>query len=141
VLSFRNCPTLAEAQTALPSIVEGPEANGVPYKSMVLQCGYRLPGSDASGRPAGVGILVFDAVAEGRSMWTWTLEGDWGPPTVVPGLGDEAFATHGEDRWDVWVGVGRFGIHASHTSRDDLALESLAALARTAVVALARPPR
>jgi hypothetical protein len=141
VLSFRNCPTLAEAQAALPSILEGPEANGVPYKSMVLQCSYRLPGFDATGRPAGVGMLVFDAMAEGRATWSWTLEDDWGQPTSVTGVGDEAFATRGTDRWDLWVGVGRFGIHVSHTSRDDLALESLAALARTAVVALARPPR
>jgi hypothetical protein len=141
VLSYRNCPTLDEARAALPAIVDGPDANGVPFKSMVLQCSYRLPGSDISGRPAGVGLLVFDAVAEGRTAWDWTLDGDSGTPTAIPALGDRGFATHAIDRWDVWVSASRFGIHLSHTSRDDLALDPLAGLARAAVVGLDRPPR
>lgn len=141
VLSFRNCPTLAEARAAMPSIIDGPDANAVPFKTMVLQCGYGLPGFDVSGRPAGVGVLVFDAMTEGRTAWTWTLQDDWGPTTAIPNLGDRAFATHSKPGWDVWVEAGRFGLHLSHTTRVEIALEPLVALARATVVGLDRPPR
>ena len=40
-LSYRNCPTLAEAKAAVPGLTSGPDANGVPFKNMILQCGLR----------------------------------------------------------------------------------------------------
>ena len=129
------------ARAAVPAITDGPNANAVPFKTMVLQCRYGLPDPDVHRGSAVIDVLVFDSVEDGRTTWKWELESDWGSPTVLPDLGDEAFATHGSGQWDVWVAHGRFGLHLLHTSHHDLALDPLAALARAAVVGLSRPPR
>lgn len=141
VLSFRNCPTLGEARAAMPAITDGPNANAVPFKTMVLQCRYGLPDRDAQGRPAEIDVLVFDSIEDGRATWRWELERDWGSPTVLPDLGEEAFATHGSGQWDVWVSDGRFGLHLLHTSRHDLGLDQMRALAAATLVGLDRPAR
>ena len=140
-LSFRNCPTLAEAQDAIPAITGGPDANAVPFKSMVLQCSYALPGRDLEGHVAGISVLVFDARADGADAWAWELDADMGSQTAIPELGDVAVATSRAGRWDVWVSADRFGIHILHTSPADLALGDLTELARRALDALERPAR
>ena len=139
ILSFRNCPTLAEATAAMPAVMGGPEANAVPYKSMVLQCSYALPGRDAQGNPAGISILIFDAVSEGRASWVWTLGGELGSPAPVSGLGDSAYVTTHDGGRDVWVEAGRFGLHLLGPT--GLESSEVLGLARAAVVGLGRPPR
>ena len=141
VLSFRNCPTLDEARAAMSAITGGPDANGVPFKSMVLQCSYSLPGRDAQGRPAGVSILVFDAVAEGRETWDWSLGGEFGSPEPVSDLGESAFVTMHNGEREVWVNAGRFGLHVLGPGPSDLELDQVLALAKHAVEGLGRPPR
>ncbi|HEX5825946.1 MAG TPA: hypothetical protein VFY23_00370 [Candidatus Limnocylindrales bacterium] len=141
VLSSRNCPTLEEAHAAVPAIADGPDPNAVPFKSMVLQCSYEVPGIDTEGHPAGVSVLVFDGEAEGRSAFEWTLDPDMGSPTPIEGLGDAAWWTAGRGGVEVWVNDGRFGLHLLHTSGDALGVEELAALGRASVAALERPPR
>ena len=141
VLSFRNCPTLEEARAAIPAISAGPDANAVPFKSMILQCSYALPGRDPEGHPAGVSILVFDAAFEGATTFEWTYDADIGSPTPIDGLGDAASWTAGRGPVEVWVETGRFGLHLLHTSPDGIDVGQLAALARAGVDALARPPR
>jgi hypothetical protein len=141
LLSFRNCPTLDEATHAMPSITAGPDANAVPFKSMVLQCSYALPGRDVQQRPAGISILVFDALAEGRPTWEWVVDGDPARRTAIADLGDQAFATNDRGPTEVWVNAGRFGLHLLHTSEADLPVSAMAALARAALDGLQRPPR
>jgi hypothetical protein len=141
VLSFRNCPTLDEARAAMPAVTGGPDANGVPFKSMVLQCSYTLPGNDVQGRPAGISILVFDATAEGGETWGWTLGEEFGSPEPVSDLGESAFVTWRNGEREVWVNAGRFGFHVLSPGPSDLQLDQVLALARVAVEGLARPPR
>jgi hypothetical protein len=141
VLSFRNCPTLAEARGAMPAITAGPEANAVPFKTMVLQCSYTLPGRDVQGSASGISILVFDAEADGRTAWVWDPDADAGSRTAIPDLGDRAFATAGRGRLELWVDAGRFGLHLLHTSQDELPLEEMNALARAALTGSERPAR
>ena len=141
-LSFRNCPTLAEARAAVPAIVDGPDANGVPFKTMVLQCLYTVDGRDVQGRPAGIAILVFDAAAEGLSLWeaarTDPVRQD---PTDVPGLADVAFVTGRPAFNDLWVVQGGYGFHMSHTRQVGIPGAQLVALGRAMLAGLERPPR
>lgn len=141
VLSFRNCPTLDEARAAVPAITEGPDANAVRFKSMVLQCSYGLPGRDVQGRPAGIAILVFDASLDGETTFAWTLDGDEGSPTPIDDLGDSAYWTAGRGSAELWVNAGRFGLHLLNTGVDASSVREIADLARAAVGALERPPR
>jgi hypothetical protein len=69
------------------------------------------------------------------------LDADAGNPTAIPDLGDRAFATAGHDSWELWVDAGRFGLHLSHSSRGELSLEEMSALARVALLGLERPAR
>jgi hypothetical protein len=141
-LSFRNCPTLDAAAVAVPLLVSGPEANAVPFKTMVLQCGYQLAELDVQLRPAGIGILVFDASIEGTRMWDPVI-GDPARPDVtdVPGLGDRTFATGSPGHQDLYVVAGSYGLHLSHTRQGPIPLEQMVALAREMLDALKRPPR
>jgi hypothetical protein len=139
VLSFRNCPTLAEATTAMPAITGGPDANAVPFKSMVLQCSYTLPGSDEQGRPAGISILIFDAHYEGQDAWVWDLGGELGSPEPGSDLGDEAFVTMRGGEREVWVNAERFGLHLLGPTTLDL--DEVLGLARLAVAGLERRAR
>ena len=141
-LSFRNCPTLGAAAMAVPLLVSGPEANAVPFKTMVLQCGYQLAELDVQLRPAGIGILVFDASIEGTTMWDPVI-GDPAHPDVtdVSGLGDRAFATGAAGHQDLYVVEGSYGLHLSHTRQGPIPLEQIVALARETLDALKRPPR
>jgi hypothetical protein len=143
-LSFRNCPTLAEARVAVPVLVAGPDANGVPFKTMVLQCIYTLDGTGVAGGPASVDILVFDASADGRGLQMWdTVRSDPGfpNPTDIPGLADVAFATGTSGHNDLWVVQGGFGFHMYHNRRAEVPLDQLVALARAMLTGLTRAPR
>lgn len=141
-LSSRNCPTLAEARAAVPMLTTGPDANAVPFKTMVLQCAYSMDERDVQGRPASIGILVFDASAEGRHLWD-TVRTDPAFPDAVdlPGVADVAFATGSAGHNDVWVVSGRFGFHLMHTRQDGIPLDQLVGLSRAMLTGLARPPR
>jgi len=141
-LSFRNCPTLAEAQAAVPILVSGPDANAVPFKTMVLQCSYGVAELDAEGHRAGIGILVFDASAEGIHLWD-SVQSDPGfpNPTDISGLAEVAFATGVSGYGDLWVVQGAYGFHVSHTRRAGFPPEELVALARAMLAGLERPPR
>ncbi len=141
-LSFRNCPTLDEARAAAPAVVDGPDANGVPFKTMVLQCLYTLDGRDAQGRPAGIAILVFDTSAEGLNAWE-SVRTDPAFPnsTDVPGLADVAFVTGPPAFNDLWVVQGGYGFHMSHTRQVGIPGEQLVALGRAMLAGLERPPR
>ena len=115
-LSFRNCPTLDEARAAVPVLVGGPDANAVPFKTMVLQCGYSIERARRQGRPAGIWILVFDASVEGAHLWD-SVRTDPAFPnaTEIPALADVAFATGTSGHNDVWVVEGSYGFHMYHT--------------------------
>jgi hypothetical protein len=141
-LSFRNCPTLEEAMAAMPGLVAGPDANAVPFKTMVLQCGYDIDELDVQGRPAGVGILVFDASAEGVHLWD-SVRTDPGFPnaTEIPGLAEVAFATGTSGFDDIWVVQGDYGFHILHTRQGEFPGDEMVALARAMLTALERPPR
>ena len=141
-LSFRNCPTLAEAQAAVPGLIAGPDANGVPFKTMVLQCTYSMDEPAVQGRPAGIGILVFDASAEGVHLWD-SVRTD---PTVsnvtdIAGLADVAFSTGDPGHSDVWVIQDGYGFHMSHDRQGGLPLDQMIGLARATLKGLERPPR
>ena len=141
-LSFRNCPTLAEARAAVPALTTGPEANGVPFKTMVLQCTYDTDQRDVQGRPAGIGILVFDASGEGIHLWDMVrTDPEFPNPTDIPGLADVAFATGAAGYEDVWVVQGDYGFHMLHTNPGVFPDDQLVALARAMLAGLARPPR
>ena len=141
-LSYRNCPTLAEAKAAVPGLTSGPDANGVPFKNMILQCSYGMDERDIQGRPAGIGILVFDAASEGVHLWD-SVRSDPDSPnaTDIPGLADVAFATGTAGHHDVWVVQGPFGFHMDHTRRGEIPIDQMVALARSMLTGLARPPR
>ena len=142
LLSFRNCPTLEEARAAVPDLISGPDANAVPYKTMVLQCSYDVEELGVQGRPAGIGILVFDASVEGPSLWDSVRTDPGFPdPTEIPGLADVAILTGSEGHNDLWVVQGRFGFHMFHTRPSGFPPDQLVALARAMLVALERPPR
>lgn len=141
-LSFRNCPTLAEAKAAVPGLTGGPDANGVPFKTMVLQCSYGFDEPDVQGRRAGIGILIFDVSAEGIHLWDSTRTDANNPnPTDIPGLADVAFATGRSGQNDLWVAQGAWGFHMSHTRQGGVPLDQLVALARAMLTGLGRPPR
>lgn len=141
-LSFRNCSTLEAAAAALPGIVSGPDANAVPFKTMVLQCSYNLAELDVQRRPAGVGILVFDASSEGTRLWDSVLADPAFPSaTDVPDLGDRSFATGSPGHQELWVVEGSYGFHMSQTRQGPIPLDQMVALAREMLVAVKRPPR
>jgi ABC-type amino acid transport substrate-binding protein len=141
-LSYRNCPTLAEAKAAIPALVGGPDANAVPFKMMVLQCVYTINELDVPGRPAGIDILIFDASAEGNQLWD-SVRTDPGFPNAndIPGLSDVAFATGTSGQNDVWVVQGGYGFHMSHTRQTGIPLDQMVALARAMLTGLERAPR
>ena len=141
-LSFRNCPTLAEAQAAVPSLVTGPDANAVPYKTMILQCSWDVAVLDVQGRPAGIGILVFDASAEGVHLWdTARTDSTFPNATDIPDLAEVAFGTGTSGFDELWVVQGDFGFHMPHTRRGGFPPDQMVALARAMLVGLERPPR
>ena len=143
-LSFRNCPTLDEARTAIPMIVNGPDADGVPFKTMVLQCSYSMAELDVQGRPAGVGILVFDAQADGRGKRLWDsvrTDPNFPGATDLPGLAEVGFTTGDDGQLDLWVVQGDFGFHMTHTRPKGVSADQMTALARAMLSGLERPPR
>jgi hypothetical protein len=145
-LSFRNCPTLAEAQAAVPALIAGPDANAVPFKTMVLQCIYTLDGSSAQGGPATIDILVFDVSATGDGMGaqTWNAvrtDPGFPNPTDIPGLAEDAFATGTDGHNDVWVVQGGYGFHMYHNRQAEVPLDQLVALSRAMLTGLTRAPR
>jgi hypothetical protein len=141
-LSFRNCPTLAEARAAVPVLTNGPDANAVPFKTMILQCSYGIGESDVQGRQAGIGILVFDVSAEGDHLWDSVRSDPGFPnPTDLPGLAEVAFATGTAGHNDVWVIQPPYGFHMSHTRQGRIPVDQMVALARATLTSLARPPR
>jgi hypothetical protein len=141
-LSFRNCPTLAEARAAVPDLTRGPDANAVPFKTMILQCGYAMDERDVQGRPAGIGILIFDASVEGVHLWdSARTDPNFANPIDIPGLAEVAFATGTTGHDDLWVVQRPYGFHMSHTRRGEIPVDQLVALARSMLTGLARPPR
>ena len=137
-LSYRNCPTLAEAKVAVPGLTSGPDANGVPFKTMILQCSYAMDERDIQGRPAGIGILVFDASAEGGHLWdSVRTDPHFANATDIPGLAEVAFATGTTGHHDVWVVQGPFGFHMGHTRRGEIPFDEMVALARSMLTGLA----
>lgn len=140
-LSFRNCPTLEEARAAVPIIVSGPDANAVPFKTMLLQCGYTLPGTAIEGS-TGIWILVFDASAEGVELWASARSDPAFPnATDIAGLGDRSFSTGTPGQHDLWVVGGNYGFHMYHSRREGVPLDAMSALARAMLTGLERPPR
>jgi len=138
-LSFRNCPTLAEAKAAIPAVVQGPDANAVPFKTMVLQCLYSMTESAES-----VDILVFDASADGSGNHLWdSVRTDPGFPnaTDVLGLAQVAFTTGTPGHCDLWVVQGRYGLHMYHRRQGGVPADQMVALARAMLAGLGRPPR
>ncbi len=133
------CPTLAEAKVAVPSITRGPDANDSPFKNMVLQCTYVLPGLDLQFHPNGIGILVFDATAEGKTLWN-NVRTDPSFPnaTDIPGLGEVGFrtGTPGHKDLDLWVVQGGYGFHM--LGADGISLDQMVALARAMLAGLDR---
>jgi hypothetical protein len=141
-LSLRNCPTLEAAAAAVPGLVSGPDANAVPFKTMVLQCSYSLAELDIQARPAGVGILVFDASGDRTDLWANVLDDPAFPgPMEIPGLGDRSFATGTAGHQDLWVVADDFGFHVAHTRQGPIELDQMIALAREMLVGLERSPR
>ena len=136
------CPTLAEARTAVPALVKGPDINTTVFKNMVLQCGYEFADNDVQGRPAGIGILVFDASAEGKTMWdSVKTDPSWGAIVDIPSLGDVAdvaFASGTSGHNDGWVVKGTYAFHMSHLRQSGVPLDQLVALARAMLAGLAR---
>jgi hypothetical protein len=137
-LSSLNCPTLAEAQAAVPALVQGPDANAVSFKTMVLQCVYSMT------EPAeGVDILVFDASADGSGNHLWdSVRTDPGFPnaTDVAGLAEVAFTTGTPGHNDLWVVQGRYGFHM-YSRQGAILADQMVALARAMLEGLGRPPR
>jgi hypothetical protein len=132
------CPTLARAQAAVPGLAAGPEVNTTPFKTMVLQCGWSFAEPDAQLRPAGIGILVFDASAEGVHLWdSVRADPSFGNSEDIPGLGEVGFATGAPGHQDVWVVQGSYGFHMSHTRQAGVPLAQLAGLARAMLAGLA----
>lgn len=139
-LSVTNCPTLAEAAAAVPVLVVGPDANAVPFKTMVLQCSYTMNERDVLGRPAGIAILVFDASAEGVHLWDPVrTDPNFPNPTDIPGLADVAFTTGVSGHYDLWVVQGGgYGFHMIHLGQSGISLDQMVALARAMLTGLSR---
>jgi hypothetical protein len=143
-LSFRNCPTFAEAQAAVPDLIEGPYANAVPFKTVVLQCIYTIEGTGVEGGPATIDIMIFDAAADGRGLQLWNearTDSANPDPTDIPGLADVAFSTGSSGHNDVWVVQGGYGFHLSHSRQAEVPLDQLVALSRSMLTGLTRAPR
>ena len=133
------CPTLDQAKAAIPVVVSGPEVNTEPFKTMVLQCNYGMDELDASGRQAGIGILVFDASAEGAQLWDSARTDPTFPnPTDIPDLAEVAFATGKPGYNDIWVVQGRYGFHMGHLRQGGIPLDQMVALAKAMVAGLSR---
>jgi hypothetical protein len=133
------CPTLAQAKGAAPAVVNGPDINTTVYKNMVLQCGFGFGELNAEGGSARISVLVFDASAEGKTMWD-SVRTDPSFPSVtdVAGLGDVGFTTGGAGHNDVWVVTGKYGIHMYHDRIGPVSLDQMVALARLVVAGLVR---
>ena len=128
-----GCPlTFAEAQAAIPSLVSGPEIN-LPFKNVTASCTFATAQMDVQGRPAGFGILVFDAQGTGSHMWD-SARSDPNFPnmTAVPGLGDDAFVTGTPHFTDLFAVQGQVALHISTLLPDGLTVEQFSALARSA---------
>ena len=136
-LNFENCPTLAEAAAAVPAVAGGPEANAVPFKTMVLQCSYRISELNVSGGDVTIAILVFDASAEGLHLWD-TARSDFPNARDIPGVAEVAFTTGDPGHEDLWVVQGTYGFHMFHTRPSGIPLEQSTALARAMLTALSR---
>ena len=133
------CPTLDQAKAAIPVVVSGPEVNTEPFKTMVLQCNYGMDELDVSGRQAGIGILVFDASAEGVQLWGSVRTDPGFPnPVDIPDLAEVAFATGTPDHNDIWVVQGPYGFHMSHLRQGGIPLDQMVALAKAMVAGLSR---
>lgn len=131
--SAAGCPiTFAEAQAAIPSLVSGPEIN-LPFKNVTASCTFATAQMDVQGRPAGFGILVFDAQGTGSHMWD-SARSDPNFPnmTAVPGLGDDAFVTGTPHFTDLFAVQGQVALHISTLLPDGLTVEQFSALARSA---------
>lgn len=141
-LSFRNCPTLAEASAAIPVLVAGPDANAVPYKTTMLTCSYGLDELDMEGHRATVLVSVLDASVEGPRMWD-RIRTDPAFPnaTDLPDLADVAFTTGTSGHHDVWVVEGDHGVHIRHDRVGDIPLDQMVTLARAVLDGLDRAPR
>ena len=141
-LSYRNCPTLPEASAAVPGLVWGPDANAVPFKTMILQCSYGTTERDVQGHWAGIDILVFDASAEGTHLWDSVRSDPGFPnPTDIPGLAEVAFTTGLPGHYDLWVVQGGYGFHMSHLRPSGIPVDQMVALARAMLTGLGREPR
>ncbi|HEX9093621.1 MAG TPA: hypothetical protein VF902_06515 [Coriobacteriia bacterium] len=141
-LSFRNCPTLPEARAIVATLVSGPDANAVPFKTMVLTCNYTFDELDVQGRPAAISILVFDASAEGARLWESVMTDPQFPnPVDVPGIADVAFSTGAAGQNDLWVVQEAYGLHMYHTRPRGVPLEQMAGLARAMLTGLSRAAR
>jgi hypothetical protein len=141
-LSAANCPTLDEANAAVPEIDGVGELNAVPFKNMILQCSYTTRGLDRSGHRAGVGILVFDTEGLGRDMWAGVRTEPDRPDLVeIPELDAAAFATGEPGHEAVWVATDEWALHMSNTATGGVPLDQMTALARATLAALQRPPR
>ena len=142
-LSYRNCPTLAEARAAIPALAQGPDANAVPFKTTVLQCSYSMDEPGTRTPADAVVILVFDASADGGGDHLWDpvrTDPSFPNPTDVPGLAEVAFATGTAGRCDLWVVQGRYGLHM-YIPQGGIPLDQMAALARAMLAGLGRAPR
>lgn len=141
-LSWRNCPTLSEARAAVPIIASGPDANGVPFKTMILQCGYGLNEPGVGGGQAAIWILVFDASAMGASLWA-SVRTDPAFPnaTDIAGLAEVAFSTGSAGHYDLWVVHDAYGFHMYQLRQGPIPLDQMVALARAMLTGLARLPR
>lgn len=133
------CPSLEQAKAAVPALVSGPDVNTEPFKTMVLQCGYGTNELDVQGRQAGIGILVFDASAEGVHLWDSSRTDPGFPnPTDVPDLAEVAFVTGMPGHYDLWVVQGKYGFHMSHLVQSGIPLDQMVALGRAMVAGLGR---
>ena len=136
------CPTLAEARAAVPGIERGPDINTAPFKTMVLQCIYQSAGSGIPGGTAGIDILVFDASAEGKTMWdSVKTEPAFPNAADIPSLADVAdvaFSTGTLGHYDVWVVRGKYAFHMYHVQPGMVALDQMVALSRAMLAGLVR---
>jgi hypothetical protein len=128
-----SCPLiLAEVQAAVPNLSHGPDV-GQPVKNVVADCSFTSDETDASGRPASVGILVFDATSEGIHMWdSARSDPNVRSPSDIPGIGDNAFVAGSPNRTDLFAVAGNRAIHIFTTFKNGLTPEQFAQLARAA---------
>jgi hypothetical protein len=134
-----NCPTLPEARAAVPNLVNGPNADAVPIRTIILQCTYTMPEVDAHGDPAEILILVYDASVDGTHFWDLPRDDPGFPnPTDIPGLAQVAFATGASGQYELWVVQGRYGFHVGQSRIGGVPLDQMVAMARAMLVGLAR---